>query len=199
MFAAHTYKTTLEEIMKTLHKGKFRSFTTAALLCAGLCLAFASVPAVRAKGSISAADLPPVCENIEAPAGNKLAFRVYAVGVQRYRWNGASGDFVEPVATLYADPKYNVKVGTHYAGPTWESILGGKVVATRVESCSPDPASIPWLLLRATSTEGVFGPVTYIQRVNTKGGLAPTAPGASTGVIAEIPYTTEYYFYRSGN
>jgi hypothetical protein len=199
MFAPHEDKTTLEEIMKTLLKGKFRSGGAAALLCLGLCLASASVLAVRAKGDNGAPDLPPVCENIEAPAGNKLAFRVYAVGVQRYRWNGASWDFVEPVATLYADPKYNVKVGIHYAGPTWESILGGKVVATRVDGCSPDPASIPWLLLRATSADGVLGSVTFIQRVNTKGGLAPIAPGASTGVMAEIPYTTEYYFYRSGN
>jgi hypothetical protein len=190
---------TLEEIMKTLLKGKFRSGAIAALLGAGLYLAFASILAVRAKGDNGAPDLAPVCENIEAPAGNKLAFRVYAVGVQRYRWNGASWDFVEPVATLYADAKYDVKVGIHYAGPTWESILGGKVVATRVDGCSPDPASIPWLLLRATSADGVLGWVSYIQRLNTKGGLAPIAPGASTGVIAEIPYTAEYYFYRAGN
>jgi uncharacterized protein DUF3455 len=197
--AAHANKITLEEIMKTLLKGKFRSVAAAALLGAGLYLAFASVLAVRAKGDNGAPDLPPVCEKIEAPAGNKLAFRVYAVGVQRYRWNGASWDFVEPVATLYADAKYDVKVGIHYAGPTWESILGGKVVATRVDGCSPDPASIPWLLLRATSADGVLGWVTYIQRLNTKGGLAPIAPGASTGVMAEIPYTAEYYFYRAGN
>src|SRR5262245_49034968 len=118
MFAAHAYKTTLEEIMKTLLKEKFRSGVTAALLCEGLCLASASVLAVMAKDDDGAPDLPPVCENIEAPAGNKLAFRVYAVGVQRYRWNGATWDFVEPVATLYADAKYNVKVGIHYAGPT---------------------------------------------------------------------------------
>jgi hypothetical protein len=71
--------------------------------------------------------------------------------------------------------------------------------AQRVESCSPDAASIPWLPRRATSADGVLGSVTFIQRVNTKGGLAPTAPGASTGVMAEIPYTTEYYFYRAGN
>src|SRR5262245_28947954 len=189
----------MEKIMKSSLTKIFRSSIIAALLCAGLLLAFASNSSARGNNSVLVSDLPPACESIEAPAGNKLAFRVYAVGVQRYRWNGAGWDFVEPVATLYADSKYNVKVGTHYAGPTWESILGGKVVATREASCSPDPASIPWLLLRATSADGVLSPITYIQRVNTKGGLAPTAPGASTGVIAEIPYTTEYYFYRSGN
>jgi len=163
--------------------------------------ALASVPCPQTNDYNRALDLPPLCESLEAPDGNKLAFRVYAAGVQRYRWNGASWDFVEPVATLYADANHHVKVGTHYAGPTWEGNNGGKVVATRAEGCSPDPASIPWLLLRATSTEGPggFGSVTYIQRVNTKGGLVPTAPGSSTGVMAEIPYTTEYYFYRARN
>ena len=170
----------------------------ALLTVAGVSLA--ATPTAMAGNSKRMPDLPsPVCDSIQVPHGNKVAFHVYAVGVQRYRWNGASWDFVEPVATLYADAKYNVKVGIHFAGPTWESILGGKVVATRVDGCSPDPASIPWLLLRATSADGVLSSVTYIQRLNTKGGLAPIAPGASTGVMAEIPYTTEYYFYRSGN
>ena len=39
------------------------------------------------------------------------------------------------------------------------------------------PAAIPWLLLRATSTTGtgVFTNVTYVQRLNTTGGVAPGA------------------------
>jgi hypothetical protein len=39
--------------------------------------------------------------------------------------------------------------------------------------------------------------VTYIHRVATTGGLAPSMPGASIGAVAEIPYTAEYYFYRA--
>jgi hypothetical protein len=176
-----------------------KASNTRPLLFAGVCLAYSSVLTVGAKDNNFGPELPPACGSIQVPAGNKVALRVYAVGVQRYRWNGASWDFVEPVAILYADSNYRVKVGTHYAGPTWDSILGGKVVAAREASCSPDPASIPWLLLRTTSADGILSSVTFIQRVNTKGGLAPIAPGASTGVIAEIPYTTEYYFYRAGN
>ena len=157
-------------------------------------------PAARANINYTAQDLPtPTCDNIKVPAGNKAAFRVFAVGVQRYRWNGSGWDFVEPVATLYADSKHNVKVGSHYAGPTWDSILGGKVAATRLQSCSPDPTAIPWLLLQATSADGVLSPVTYIQRVNTKGGLTPTAAGATIGALADVPYTADYYFYRATN
>ena len=188
--------------MKTLQTGMFRSLITGALICAILWVAVASVPVAQANGGANGPDLPsPVCDAIEAPAGTSLLFRTYAVGVQRYRWNGASWDFVEPVATLYADANYHVKLGVHYAGPTWEAITGGKVVASRVAGCTPDPTAIPWLLLKTVSTDGpgIMNLVTYIQRVNTKGGLTPTAPGSTTGAIADVPYTTEYYFYRAKN
>ena len=163
-------------------------------------LVSASIPAARAGNAIQSPDLPsPLCDGIEVPAGNKFAFRLYAVGVQVYRWNGTSWGFVEPVATLFADASYNVKVGTHYAGPTWEGLNGSKVVAAKEADCTPDATAIPWLLLEKVSTDGagIFSVVTYIQRVNTKGGLAPTAPGTSTGAIAQIPYATEYLFYRA--
>lgn len=173
------------------------------ILLAVSALAQSSITTLRADddqqytpGSPSAA-----CDSVEVPSGNKLIAHVYAVGVQSYRWNGTNWVFVEPIATLFADANYHEKVGIHYVGPTWENNSGGKVIATRVQSCTPDPTAIPWLLLQTTSTDG-SGPlsaVTYIQRVNTKGGLAPTAPGVATGVVADMPYTAEYYFYRAKN
>ena len=65
----------------------------------------------------------------------------------------------------------------------------------------PDASAIPWLLLVAVSTEGpgVLDGVTYIQRVNTTGGLAPAVPGTFVGQEADVPYTAEYYFYREEN
>ena len=178
-------------------KTKFVIGLIALLMVAGFPLT--SLPAAQVL-SIQAPDLPsPLCDNIEVQQGNKLAFRVYAVGVQVYRWNGTNWVFVEPVATLFADPNYHVKVGNHYAGPTWESITGGKVVATRLDGCSPDATAIPWLLLQTVSADGIFSPVTFIQRVNTKGGLMPTASGTTVGAVAEVPYSTEYYFYRAKN
>jgi hypothetical protein len=39
--------------------------------------------------------------------------------------------------------------------------------------------------------------VTYVQRVNTAGGLPPAAPGSFVGEEKHVPYTTEYYFYRA--
>ncbi|HSK70752.1 MAG TPA: DUF3455 domain-containing protein [Pyrinomonadaceae bacterium] len=164
-------------------------------------LALAFNPVAQAGDDIRQPELPSSCVNLQVPEGNKVAFRTYAIGVQVYRWNGTSWDFVAPVANLFADAGFNGKVGNHYAGPTWESNSGSKVVARRLAGCSPDSNAIPWLLLETVETDGpgIFRRTTYIQRVNTAGGLAPTAPGSTVGEEARVPYTTEYYFYRAEN
>lgn len=155
----------------------------------------ASVTPVRA--NVPFPDLGS-CPALQVEAGNKVVSHVYAVGVQIYQWNGTSWAFVAPEAKLFANPGGTGLVGTHYAGPTWESVSGSKVIGAVVERCTPDPSAIPWLLLRAVDDEGpgIFEGVTFIQRLNTAGGLAPSAPGDFVGQEARIPYTTEYFFYR---
>ena len=75
---------------------------------------------------------------------------------------------------------------------------GSAVVGAVQKRYTPDPDSIPWLLLGAVSADGpgIFHRVTYIQRVNTVGGLAPDYPGTA-GEVARVPYTADYYFYRA--
>jgi hypothetical protein len=138
------------------------------------------------------------CDNLQVPTGNKLFFRVYAAGVQIYRWNGTSWVFVAPEADLSANPGGTGLVGIHYAGPTWESVSGSKVVGAVEDRCTVSATDIQWLRLRAVSSEGpgVFHDVTFILRLYTSGGVAPTAPGTTVGQIARVPYATEYYFYR---
>lgn len=178
-----------------------RFITLVALLAVLLTVAGpASIPAapVDKRGP----ELPsPLCDSVQVPPGHKLSFRTYALGVQIYRWNGFNWDFVGPEAMLSASANYRGKVGIHYGGPTWESNSGSNVVAARVTGCTPDPTAIPWLLLRAVSTDGpgIFESTAYIQRVNTAGGLAPTTPGTTVGAEARVPYTAEYYFYRTEN
>ena len=137
------------------------------------------------------------CPKLEAPAGSKLAFHVYAKGVQKYHWNGTGWSFDGPEATLSADAGGKSVVGTHYAGPMWESNSGGTVRGTVLETCTVDPDAIAWLLLSAAPDgPGIFHRVTHIQRVNTAGGKAPGYSG-QLGEVARIPYTTEYLFYRA--
>lgn len=138
------------------------------------------------------------CEQLEPPAGSQLAFRAYAVGVQIYRWNGTAWSFVAPDARLFADADGRGLIGTHYAGPTWESTSGGQVFGSVIAACPKGTDVIAWLLLGTTGSgaPGVFRGVTHIQRVNTVSGTAPTAPGSLPGQEQRVPYTAEYLFYR---
>jgi hypothetical protein len=148
-------------------------------------------------------ELPAQCVSIQVPTGHQLAFHVFARGVQIYRWNGETWDFIAPRASLYAESNFFGEVGSHYAGPKWESKSGSIVKAARVAGtgCSPDANSIAWLLLEKaeTSGSGIFSSVTYIQRTNTTGGMTPSNSGSFEGEVQEVAYTAEYYFYRAEN
>ena len=186
--------------MKNSH---FRSYSSGSASALGLVarisamLAFACCATLATAEDNRAPDVP--CDSIKVPEGNKVIFHAYAIGTQIYRWNGSTWVFVAPAAVLFANADFDGEVGIHYGGPTWESNSGSKVVGRRLEGCSPDPGSIPWLLLEATATDGpgIFSHVTFIQRVNTVGGVAPAAPGASVGEMREVPYMAEYFFYRA--
>ena len=138
------------------------------------------------------------CDYLKVAAENRLFFHVLAEGVQIYRWNGTTWTFVAPEAVLSANAGGTGVVGLHYAGPTWESVSGSKVVGAVEDRCTPSATNIPWLRLKAVANEGpgIFQDVTFILRLYTSGGVAPTTPGATPGEIARVPYTAEYYFYR---
>jgi hypothetical protein len=168
------------------------------LLLGSAALANTFVPGVRPVDEIPSPELPPACSALQPQAGSEVAFHAYAIGVQIYRWNGTAWSFVAPSANLYADSGYHGRIGIHYAGPTWESNSGSKVIAHRTGDCTPDTSAIAWLILDKTSSDGpgMFEAVTQVQRVNTTGGLAPTLAGTTVGQETRVPYTAEYYFYR---
>lgn len=182
----------LNLLQKITLRPRSHSVTLAAsLLCAICCAVAARADDQRA---------PEVPAAITVPAGQKVHFHAYAEGVQIYTWNGASWGASIPEAILY-DADGNV-VGIHYGGPTWESNSGSKVMAAVVPPrATVDPASIPWLLLKATIAEGpgILARTSYIHRVNTAGGNAPATPGEFPGQVVRVPYTAEYFFYRETN
>ena len=148
---------------------------------------------------------PLVPTEIQVEAGHRVHFHTFAAGYQVYVATETAPGVLKwilkaPEAVLF-DNDGNV-VGIHYAGPTWETSSGSLVKAARVNSVTVDSSAIQWLLLKATvsSGPGVLKDTTFIQRVNTVGGLAPaSAAGAQIGEELRVPYTTEYYFYRAEN
>lgn len=147
---------------------------------------------------------PRVPVELQVPAGNELQLQAAGVGVQIYVWTQSATDptqfswvFKAPHAILLHHRED--LIGIHYAGPSWQGNDGSKVVGSRVASSTVDPQAIPWLLLKAASNDGVgiFADTTYIQRLETSGGLAPTTPGSFAGQEALVPYIAEYFFYRA--
>ncbi|MCX6924726.1 MAG: DUF3455 domain-containing protein [Verrucomicrobia bacterium] len=108
-----------------------------------------------------------------------------------------------PHAVLFGDGEDETTekqpiVGIHFAGPTWESNDGSKVAGTALASVRVDHDAIPWLLLKVASSSGAFfANATYVQRLATVGGVAPTLPGTTAGEEVSVPYIAEYYFYRA--
>lgn len=158
-------------------------------------------------GNAGAADemVPAVPDDLKVPANQKLSIEAQGIGVQIYECRENNVDpaklewtFKAPEAELFDSS--DKRIGKHYAGPTWESADGSKVVGElSVLHKSPDKNSIPWLLLRAKSHSGagVFGRIESIQRLETSGGNAP-AEGCSKDQIGKeirVPYKAMYYFY----
>ncbi len=138
------------------------------------------------------------CEFLAAPDGSTLVFQAFGVGVQIYHWNGTTWGAATPAATLYTDAGLHAVFADHFAGPTWQSNSGGKVVGTVLNRCTPDAASIPWLSLSGVADgPGIFQHVTFIQRLHTVGGNPPSVAGTVIGEERQVPYTADYLFYKS--
>jgi hypothetical protein len=140
---------------------------------------------------------PSAPESLKPPAGERLRTHAHASGQQIYTCDGSKWILSGPDAKLFDEGGH--LVGSHFAGPTWQWSDGSRVTAKPIASATPDPESIPWLLLTATghTGDGVMKDVSSIQRLQTKGGKAPAngCEASHRDEQARISYTAEYYFY----
>jgi len=158
-----------------------------------------------ANAKILSVQKPTVPDSIQPPAGEELILIVRATGFQIYVCRpDANG---KPAWTLKAPEaelldEQAASIGKHFGGPTWQLNDGSQVIgkmAAKVDA--PDPKAIPWLLVTVTghSGSGKLSGVTSIQRVNTVGGLAPSAAQECTSQSGEVEfkssYSADYYFY----
>ena len=167
---------------------------------------------------------PAVPAGLEAPAGYKPFLVGHAIGTQNYicapaaTASGVDWLFVGPQATLFnADVE---QILTHFQSrnpfqgdaiqATWQSSRDSSAVWAKKHTGSLDanyvaPGAIEWLLLEVTGTQ--FGPTggdklantAYIQRVNTVGGVKPSATECTASTVNTrrlVSYEADYYFYR---
>jgi hypothetical protein len=171
-------------------------------LIAGAVILAAALPLAQA----AQAAAPPSPSSLLPPAGNFPYLVGHGAGVQIYQCSatqtGFAWKFVAPRATLTDDR--GQAIISHFGGPTWLANDGSKVVGSVVKAVPISPNAIPWLLLSATTTPapgggGLLADTTFVQRLFTVGGLAPaasTCDAANVGATAEVPYTSEYVFWK---
>jgi hypothetical protein len=159
---------------------------------------------------LAAALIASGCSSLAVPdalnaVNQQRALTAAATGVQIYECRATkSGDytwtFVAPEAQLF--DKQGRSIGTHGAGPFWQSNDGSRVVgAVKARADAPSAGAIPWLLLetKSTATTGSFSAVTSIQRINTVGGVAPAGGcnAAAAGTTLRVPYSADYVFFTN--
>ena len=192
-------------------------------IAAGLLVLGLTSSAAMAQPAI---EVPPVPPGLEVPVGHVPFLKGFAVGTQNYvclpKGASFSWTFLGPQATVFQTFKGDLRqqVTTHYLSrnpvddtnrPTWQhsfdsSRVWGRVLTSSTDGAFVEPGAVAWLLVEAAGVEA--GPTsgfqlaqtTYIHRVNTSGGVAPTTgcgdPG-NVGAVALVPYTTDYIFYRA--
>jgi hypothetical protein len=140
---------------------------------------------------------PVVPPELKVPAGNKPVAVLGAKGVQTYTCTDGAWKFLEPAATLWnKHDAWKKTVALHSRGPVWVSTVDGSAVNATVVASLARKGAVPELLLKASATrgDGVFGKVSYVQRLQTEGGLAPTGTCTGTAQIG-VPYSATYMFY----
>lgn len=136
-----------------------------------------------------------VPDEIKVPAGNRRVALLQAHGVQTYQCANGAWGFLQPDAILES---YGRAVVLHSRGPVWTSVEDGSSVTAAVVASSPVPLAVAQLLLKSTGNRGrgLLGEVTFVQRLNTTGGLSPTG-SCKDGATASVPYTADYAFWAA--
>ncbi len=178
--------------------------STLAIAVAATLSACGGMQSSNAMSSYSQMQLP---DAVKVPAGNKVAMETVGVGEITYECRAkadAAGAFewvfVGPQADLNA--RSGSKLGTYYGPPaTWASTDGSKITGAQVAVSPGGTGNIPFQLVKANpaSSAGKMMGVTYIQRVATKGGVAPADPcvSASVGKKSVVKYQADYIFWTA--
>lgn len=178
------------------------------VVLAGVLAACGLLAAAAAAGPTPQTSPPdPLDPRTTAPE-SRLFLVTHAVGFQNYQCNaaGTAWVFTGPLATLFKTTGKPQPIGTHFRNPVttrpvWQLKDGSSAEAAAIVTVSGGAGNIAWLLLQVAVTSGGsdgdrLTQTTYIQRLNTSGGVAPALP-CTPGATAAVPYTADYFFWRA--
>lgn len=167
-------------------------------------VALVAQPAVFAQTDSEQKGLPAL---IQVAAGNTLVLETNASGTIEYQCSKEKDPLTTykwiitgPTATL--TNKEGEKIGD-YTGPParWAHEDGSFVTGSQVAVSPNGSKNIPMQLVKAdvAGGQGVLTTVSYVQRVNTKGGIAPSGKCSESneGEKVEVNYKADYKFWKT--
>ena len=156
------------------------------------------------KPMFSQAALP---DAVKVPAGHAVAMEAVGVGDITYECRAkaaAAGEFewvfVGPKAVL--NDRSGKRVGSYFGPPaTWQAADGSNITGVQLAVAPAAAGNSPLQLLKANPAlgAGAMMGVSHIQRVATKGGVAPAMPcaAASIGQRQVVAYQADYIFWKT--
>lgn len=152
----------------------------------------------------SQANLPAA---VQVPSGHRVAMETVGMGDITYQC-GPKKDMADQFEWVFVGPDARLndrsgkQVGKYYGPPaTWESMDGSKLTATQIAVAPNGAGNIPSQLVKGNAAmgSGAMTGVSYIQRVNTLGGVAPASACAAgnAGAKQVVKYQADYIFYKA--
>lgn len=87
----------------------------------------------------------------------------------------------------------------HGVNLSFEHVDGSRLVSDIIDHVpSPSGDSLPWLLLKTSEFgEGALQGITYVQRINTVGGMPPpSCEAGQLNQVLRVPFSAEFVFFR---
>lgn len=144
---------------------------------------------------------------IKVPSGHKLVLESVGVGEITYECRdkaNAPGQtewfFVGPKATL--NGRDGQMLGSYFGPPaTWQAKDGSTITGTQLAVAPSSSGNLPYQLVKANPAQGkgAMTGVSYIQRVATRGGVAPSlaCTAANKGQREVVGYQADYLFWAA--
>ena len=144
---------------------------------------------------------------VQVPAGHRVALETVGAGDITYECR-AKANMAGQYEWVFAGPDAKLldrggkQVGRYYGPPaTWEAADGSKITGTQLAVAPGAAGSIPLQLVKANPAMGMgaMNGITYVQRVDTRGGVAPAMPcgAANLGAKQVVKYQADYIFYKA--
>jgi len=180
-------------------------FVYTALAAATLLSACAATMTPSAQMATYSQDMLPAA--VQVPTGHRVAMETVGAGEITYECRekaAMAGQhewvFVGPLAAL--QDRGGRTIGRYFGPPaTWALQDGSSLTGTQLAVAPAMAGSIPLQLVKANPAmgSGALVGVTHIQRVQTRGGVAPALPcsAAQTGQREVVKYQADYIFWKA--